>query len=362
MVILTWNDEYRVGIDEVDHQHQGLVDMINILDSAVSEGVPTAAVAKLLGDLKAYTQYHFSTEENIMREGGCDASHMRLHLRQHRDFVRSLEQISSAYDVSGPAVAGSLLEFLLQWLMSHIMGSDKEMGRLLSSEGMPGSAEIPEPERELWLERQLDQEIAQRNMLNALRESESRFHLIADTVPVLVWMGDSGGGRSFFNRTWLDFTGRDADAEAGWGWLDDVHPEDRAAFLEQFRQSLREQTEYAAEFRLCRADGTYRWMVEHGVPRKGRSGSFAGFIGSTTDITQRKEAELAAEHACVRLAEEAALRMAKVREIEDRLKVLRGVLADGTAASAEQLEELMRHVDEALETVASCLPEHAARD
>ena len=54
--------------------------------------------------------------------------------------------------------------------------------------------------------------------------------------------------------------------------------------------------------------------------------------------------------------------MAKVREIEDRLKVLRGVLADGTAASAEQLEELMRHVDEALETVASCLPEHAARD
>lgn len=336
--------------------------MINILDSAVSEGVPTAAVAKLLGDLKAYTQYHFATEENIMRESGCDATHMRLHLRQHRDFVHSLEQISSAYDVSGPAVAGSLLEFLLQWLMSHIMGSDKEMGRLLSSEGLPGSTEIPEPERELWLERQLDQEIAQRNMLNALRESESRFHHIADTVPVLVWMGDSGGGRSFFNRTWLQFTGRDADAEAGWGWLDVVHPEDRAGFLEQFRQALREQVEYVAEFRLCRQDGAYRWMVEHGVPRRARSGGFAGFIGSTTDITERKEAELNAARACDKLAQEAELRIAKVREIEDRLKVLRDVLADGSVVSEHRFDELMRHVDDALDTVASCLPGHAARN
>jgi len=336
--------------------------MINILDSAVSEGVPTAAVAKLLTDLKAYTHYHFSTEENLMREGGCDGAHMRLHLRQHRDFERSLEQISRAYDVSGAAVAGSLLEFLLQWLMSHIMGSDKEMGRLLSGEGAASDAEISEPERELWLERQLDQEIAQRNMLDALRESESRFHLIADTVPVLVWMGDAGGGRSFFNRTWLDFTGRDAGAEAGWGWLNDVHPDDRAAFLEQFRQALREQTGYIAEFRLCRADGAYRWMVEHGVPRTTRSGAFAGFIGSTTDITERKEAELAAKRACAQLAEEAALRTLKVREIEERLKVLRGVLADGTAASVEQLEEFMRHIDDALELVASCLPERAARD
>lgn len=336
--------------------------MINILDSAVSEGVPTAAVAKLLTDLKAYTHYHFSTEENFMREGNCDPAHMRLHLRQHRDFERSLEQISRAYDVSGPAVAGSLLEFLLQWLMSHIMGSDKEMGRLLASEASSDNAELSEPERELWLERQLDQEIAQRNMLNALRESESRFHLIADTVPVLVWMGDSGGGRSFFNRTWLEFTGHDADTEEGWGWLNDVHPDDRAAFLEQFRQALREQTEYIAEYRLCRADGAYRWMVEHGVPRRTRNGAFAGFIGSTTDISQRKEAELAAARACAQLAEEAALRIVKVREIEDRLKALRGVVADGSAASVEHLQELMRHIDEALAIVASCLPERAARN
>jgi two-component system, NtrC family, sensor kinase len=326
VAILIWNDDYSVGIEEVDQQHRGLVDMINRLDLAIAEGASTAVVGKLLGDLKSYTHYHFSTEEHLMREGGCDSAHLRLHLRQHRDFERSLEQFARAYDVSGSVVAGSLLEFLIKWLMSHIMGSDKEMGRLLRGETPTCGGALSESDRERWLRRQLDQEVAQRNMLNALREAESRFRVIADTVPVLIWMGDSGGGRSFFNKTWLDFTGRSADDESGWGWLADVHPEDRAAYLEAFRQALGGRHEYSAEFRLRRADGEYRWMVENGVPRSTRGGTFTGFIGSTTDITARKHAEMVLQHARKCLEHEVAERTAELRRANEEQRRLIGRL------------------------------------
>jgi hemerythrin-like metal-binding protein/PAS domain S-box-containing protein len=358
MTILVWSEDYGIGLADVDQQHQGLVDMINRLDDAIADGAPATVIARLLADLKAYTHYHFSAEEHLMRDLDCDSAHLRLHLRQHRDFERSLEQFARAYEVNGSVVAGSLLEFLLKWLMSHIMGSDKEMGRILrgEAEGVGGGS-LSESERERWLQRQLDQEVAQRNMLNALREAESRFRIIADTAPVLIWMGDSGGGRSFFNRTWLEFTGRSADDAAGWGWLSDVHPEDRAGYLEIFRQALRGHHDYCAEFRLRRADGEFRWMVENGRPRAARNGAFAGFIGSTTDITLRKQAEQAIEQACVQLEQEATTRTAKVRQLARKLESIRGRL-DGADEDLEPLVRgLMCEIDEALELVGACLPD-----
>ncbi|MCK7492479.1 MAG: hemerythrin domain-containing protein [Comamonadaceae bacterium] len=72
MAILVWNEDYRVGLDEVDQQHQGLVDMINRLDAAISDGEPSDVIVRLLADLKSYTHYHFSTEEHLMRECACE--------------------------------------------------------------------------------------------------------------------------------------------------------------------------------------------------------------------------------------------------------------------------------------------------
>ncbi|MGB0127266.1 MAG: bacteriohemerythrin [Rhodocyclaceae bacterium] len=354
--IFQWDDSYRVGIEEIDRQHQALVEMINIIDAAVSEGVAAAVVAKLLSDLRAYTRYHFAAEEQLMLEGNCDPEHLRAHLRQHRDFERSLSQIRRAYDVSGPAVAGSLLEFLLNWLKSHMLASDLEMGRLLGYGGGADAGENYEFQRELQLERQLEQEVAERNMLNALREAETRFRMIADMVPVLVWMGESGGGRSFFNRTWVSFTGRDAGHESGWGWLTGVHPEDRGVFLESFRSALRERTEYVVEYRLRRADGAFRWMVEQGVPRSSRSGVFGGFVGSTTDITERKAAECKALRACTRLEKEAADRVSRMQQLEARLSELRLALSEGRESSAERTADLLQQVDRALDLVSGSVP------
>ncbi len=121
----------------------------------------------------------------------------------------------------------------------------------------------------------------------ALRESEERFRNMADTAPVMIWLSDLGKRCTFFNRPWLDFTGRTIEQELGDGWINGMHPEDldrcRATYYSSFDAHRRFQMEY----RLRRADGAYRWLLNNATPLY-REGAFAGFIGSCIDVTEQK--------------------------------------------------------------------------
>ncbi|MBW4470638.1 MAG: PAS domain S-box protein [Stenomitos rutilans HA7619-LM2] len=125
----------------------------------------------------------------------------------------------------------------------------------------------------------------------ALRESEARFRTIADSAPVLIWIDDPVEGCIFHNQTWLNFTGRTSAEEAGDGWHKGVHPDDRLFWSQRYALAVEAREPFTAEYRLKRADGEYRWVLETGVPRFLPNGRFNGFIGSCVDITDRKEAE-----------------------------------------------------------------------
>ncbi|NER52678.1 MAG: PAS domain S-box protein, partial [Symploca sp. SIO1A3] len=131
----------------------------------------------------------------------------------------------------------------------------------------------------------------------ALRESEARFRAMADSTSVLMWVSGIGGQSTFFNKTWLKFTGRSLEEELGSGWLENVHPNDQQYYLETFLTALERRESFEVEYRLFHADGEYRWIVAAGKPRFTPDGSFAGYIGSGFDITQRKQAELELENA-----------------------------------------------------------------
>ena len=124
-------------------------------------------------------------------------------------------------------------------------------------------------------------------------ESEERFRLLADTAPVLIWVSDGENQGTYFNRPWLDFTGRALSEELGFGWVDSIHPEDRGRAASYCDVHFRRREPFRMEFRLRRHDGQYRWMLDTGVPRFAADGGFLGYIGSCIDITDRKEAELA---------------------------------------------------------------------
>jgi PAS domain S-box-containing protein len=123
---------------------------------------------------------------------------------------------------------------------------------------------------------------------------ETRFRDLADTAPVLIWMGNVQGENEYLNRPWLEFTGvTDAATHAGYGWQAWVHPDDLPALRTTFRNAYATRTPSEVEFRLRRADGQWRWMLNRGRPRYDAHGQFVGFIGSCVDVTDHKEAEAA---------------------------------------------------------------------
>jgi PAS domain S-box-containing protein len=121
-----------------------------------------------------------------------------------------------------------------------------------------------------------------------LLESEDRFRLVADSTPVLIWMAGIDKLCNFFNKAWLNFTGRTLEQEMGEGWASGVHPDDLERCLGIYSGAFGARVDFEMEYRLRRSDGKYRWIVDYGVPRFGADGSFRGYIGSCIDITERK--------------------------------------------------------------------------
>src|SRR5262245_934880 len=135
------------------------------------------------------------------------------------------------------------------------------------------------------------QGIERKRTEDALRASEEKFRILADTAPVMVWVSGADKLRAFFNKPWLEFTGRAMEEELGYGWAESVHPEDYDCCLETFNASCDAREPFKMEYRLRRHDGEYRWILDHGVPRYSPGGGFLGCVGSCIDITERKQVE-----------------------------------------------------------------------
>jgi two-component system sensor kinase FixL len=142
---------------------------------------------------------------------------------------------------------------------------------------------------------------------NELRESESRFQIVADAAPVLIWMAGVDKLCTFFNKPWLDFTGRTIEQELGNGWAEGVHPNDLQKCFAVYSQAFDARQPFVMQYRLQRNDGEYRWISDQGVARYDANGNFAGYIGSCLDVTDliTKDEALRQSEERMRLAAEA---------------------------------------------------------
>ena len=139
--------------------------------------------------------------------------------------------------------------------------------------------------------------------LVAAQESEQRFRHVANTAPVMIWMAGTDKGCNYANQPWLDFTGRSLAQELGNGWLEGIHPDDVTASFDAYTQAFNRHEPFTMQYRLRRHDGEYRWLLDRGVPRFNADDTFAGYIGSCLDITDRKLAEEALSSVSRRLIE-----------------------------------------------------------
>jgi PAS domain S-box-containing protein len=163
-----------------------------------------------------------------------------------------------------------------------------------------------------------------------LEETEARFRNMADVAPVLLWMSGKDSLCTFFNQTWLGFTGRSLEDELGVGWAEGVHFEDLARCMDTYTAAFNARRVFEMEYRLRRADGEYRWILDRGTPRYTPEGAFAGFIGSCVDITEHKTMETKLRRA--------------IKDRDDFLAIASHELRTPLTALSLQLESALRTV------------------
>jgi PAS domain S-box-containing protein len=158
-----------------------------------------------------------------------------------------------------------------------------------------------------------------------LRESEARFRNLADNAPVMVWVTEADGSCTYLSRSWYEFTGQTPETGLGFGWLDAVHPDDSGWSGDVFRTANAQKGPFRVEYRLRRADGTYRWAIDAAAPRFGEDGTFLGYVGSVLDITDRKQVE---EH-----------RELLINELNHRVKNTLTIVQSMASQSLKQMSE-----------------------
>ena len=133
--------------------------------------------------------------------------------------------------------------------------------------------------------------IRRRRAESSLEESEKRFQTMADAAPVLIWASGENKLCNYFNKAWLEFTGRSMEQELGNGWNEGVHPDDFKKCLQTYTSAFDAREPFDMQYRLKRHDGKYRRITDQGVPRYGPRGNFRGYVGACVDITELLEKE-----------------------------------------------------------------------
>ncbi|GAB2966592.1 hypothetical protein GCM10027048_41460 [Hymenobacter coalescens] len=134
-------------------------------------------------------------------------------------------------------------------------------------------------------------ELDRRRMQQELAETQEHSRRLLEELPLMIWTTDASGAADYQNPWWLRRTGRTLEQALGWGWLDDIHPDDRPGVEGAWQRALASGQEYQVEYRLRGSDGTYRWMLVQAVPRRSAAGRITGWLGTGTDIHDLKRSQ-----------------------------------------------------------------------
>ena len=134
MALIEWKDSYSVGIEHLDNQHKGLVQQINTLHDAMKIGKAKTTLDEILRGLIQYTSSHFKSEEILFAQ--YDYPDSKTHTAEHEDFVKEVLSFKEDYDKGRVMVTFEVMDFLKNWLIKHILGSDMNYKSFLLEKGV----------------------------------------------------------------------------------------------------------------------------------------------------------------------------------------------------------------------------------
>ncbi|NJK95680.1 MAG: PAS domain S-box protein [Bacteroidales bacterium] len=126
---------------------------------------------------------------------------------------------------------------------------------------------------------------------NILKDSEAHFSSLANMGQALIWTSGLDMKCNYFNKIWLEYTGRTLEEEIGDGWIEGVHPDDLDRCIEIYTSFFKRKEPFSMDYRLRRYDGEYRWIQDNGSPLYNGNGEFIGYMGHCLDITKHKKDE-----------------------------------------------------------------------
>jgi diguanylate cyclase (GGDEF)-like protein/hemerythrin-like metal-binding protein/PAS domain S-box-containing protein len=321
--IFPWDDNFKTGLSTVDEQHQQLVQMLNELASQFAFESDRIDLSKLFDGLLDYTVYHFETEEAIWREYLPDESLEVNHRESHKNFIDQLHELIDRAQL-GPQyqVAEKTLEFLVRWLASHILESDRHLSYIVFSLQQGMDLEVAKrkalEEMSGFTRKMIDiiltsygnlssntlhlmQELVHQKQLETQLLQQSGFlKTLIQTLPDLVWLKDPDGAYLACNSRFEDFLGTPEEKILGNSDIDLMSAEEAAFFRRQDSQTVKHGETRVTENWFTFADGHRELLEITKTPMVDQQGSLIGILGIGHDITEcRSREDKLRQAACV---------------------------------------------------------------
>lgn len=276
MPLFYWNTHLETGNDQIDSQHKRLFELTNNIADMVSGQGSLPETTVLLGELLDYANTHFCDEEKLMCQSSLTAPKKHQHTCAHRSFLNQVQAIAAKSDLAQADAVNEILNFLVNWLVTHILKLDHRMVQML-----PGRPQAPADGAPATLS-------VHEILIAALNESERRFRLLAEQAPTMLWFAGTSGAREFVNREWSEFLGLTETEMKATDWTMFLHPDDRERYRAFLEERLLRHDAGLIEYRIRAKGGHMKWVVEKVMPRLDGD-RFVGLIGADTDITAMKE-------------------------------------------------------------------------
>ena len=171
MQIIEWSNDYALGIAEIDDQHRALVGMINALDASTHADYSADNMRRMLDELNAYVRDHFAFEERLMAGGGCSPELVTRHCGEHAYFRSVLRDLTTDFEKGRSGITVTLIEYLVHWLLHHIVVVDHAMAQQLNAADPQLAARVAAALTQTAVDDLTD---AERHLLNELRRANEQ--------------------------------------------------------------------------------------------------------------------------------------------------------------------------------------------